>query len=435
MTTIETATQTEPWAMALETLLQERPQEAESIRALRREAFARFATSGFPTTRDEQWRLTSVQPIAGGAWVAPAAAAVDTAAIDALRIDEAALELVFVNGRFMEGLSRLGDQPEGVEFHALDRAFASPDGALASLGRIAPLTDNPFVALNTALMTGGASIVIADGARAGVVHAIFFTTGGAVAVAPRAFLRAGRGSEVTLVETHAGVGRYFTNAVTEIEAGEGSIVHHYAIVDESREAFRVAAIEAVQARSSSLHARLAGTGGALSRTDVGVRLEGEGATCALDGLYLLEDRQHFDAHTRIEHAKPHTESLELYKGVLAGASRGIFNGLIIVRPDAQKIVSRQTNKNLLLSNEAIADSNPQLEIHADDVKCNHGSTIGQIDPTQLFYLRSRGIDLDEATAMLTRAFASEVIERMRIGSIRTRLERLVDRRLAGKESR
>ncbi|HVR43811.1 MAG TPA: Fe-S cluster assembly protein SufD [Thermoanaerobaculia bacterium] len=427
MATLETMPGLERWEAQMERV--RGGSWPESIRALREEAFARFTALGFPTADDEQWRLTPVQSIARGAWeLPPGSAGWDSARLDPLRLDEAVAELVFVNGAFDGGLSRAGGLPDGVSFHSI-AAASSRNGELAGLGRIASFLDRPFVALNTALLRDGGILEIADGARAGVIHVVFVSSGTSVATTPRLLVRAGRGAEVTVVETHAGEGSYFSNAVTEIHAEEGSIVDHYKIVRESAEGHHVGAIEAVQGRDSSFRSHLIGLGGRLVRNDVVTTLDGVGAVCSLDGLYLLAGKDHFDAHTRIVHAKPHTESQELYKGILDGGSRGVFNGIIVVRPDAQKIVARQTNKNLLLSNEAIADSNPQLEIHANDVKCNHGSTIGQIDPTSLFYLRSRGIGVEEARAMLTYAFAREVIERMRVASVRTRLERILLARL------
>jgi Fe-S cluster assembly protein SufD len=232
------------------------------------------------------------------------------------------------------------------------------------------------------------------------------------------------------VETHAGEGRYFSNVVTEIEGGEGSTIDHTKVVAESGDAYHIGAVEVRQGRSSTVRTSLLGLDGLLVRNDVSTTMAGEGASCVLDGLYVLGGRQHFDANTRIVHDSPHTDSVELYKGVLDQAARGVFNGVIVVRPDAQKITAHQTSKNLLLSNEAIADSNPQLEIHADDVKCAHGSTIGQLDETSLFYLRSRGIGLDEARGILTLAFAGEVVDRIRIESLRDRLRASLLDRLA-----
>jgi Fe-S cluster assembly protein SufD len=239
------------------------------------------------------------------------------------------------------------------------------------------------------------------------------------------------GAQATVVERYAGTGRYFTNAVTEIVAGDGAVIDHYRLQNDSDEAFHVSNTHVRQMRNSSVHTHAVTFGGALTRNDLDVVLDGEGASCVLDGLYLLEGSQHLDNHTKIDHVTPHAESLELYKGILDGKSRGIFDGTIIVRPGAQKTASRQTNKNLLLTNDAIADSNPTLEIYADDVKCNHGSTIGQLDEEALFYLQSRGVGLADARNILTYAFASEVVERMKLEPVRDLLARKLLERLPG----
>jgi Fe-S cluster assembly protein SufD len=426
---VETTPRTSQWETLMRALLRERSGEPVPVRAMREAAFARFAELGFPTPSQEEWRLTPVQSITSSAWELAPTRAVADAALEGWRIHGANAELVFVDGRFDAERSTAASA-KGLTFRPLASALASPNGELSALGRLAQDGLRPFVALNTALRADGAVIDVADRAAAGVVHLLFYSAGDSRVVSPRVLVRAGRGSQVTIIETHTGEGRYFTNAVTEVFGGEGSVIDHYKIVSESPEGYHVGAVEIRQERDCAVHSRLIGLGGPLTRTDLATVLDGEGASCTLDGLYLLGGKEHFDAHTRIEHAKPHTDSLELYKGVLAGSARGVFNGLVIVRPDAQKITARQTNKNLLMSNDAIADSNPQLEIHANDVKCNHGSTIGQLDATSLFYLQSRGIGLEEAKGMLTFAFAGEVIDRMKVEPIRKRLEDALLVRLA-----
>lgn len=407
------------------------PGESSQALALREHAWAKFASMGFPTIEDEEWRLTNVSPIARGQWTIPGAVPADEKLMVEHGLGSAALaELVFVNGIYDAERSR-GSLETDVTFRTVASAMRSPNGTLAALGRQAR-GDQPFVALNTAFMRDGAILDIGDGVRAGVIHLVFLSAPGPDGPSlstPRVLIRAGRKSEVTVVETHTGRGSYFSNSVTEIESADGAIVDHYEIVSGTDESYHVGTIAARQGRDSWLRSRLVGLGGTLVRTDLDAVLAGEGSGVSLDGLYILRDSQHFDAHTRIVHASPHTESVELYKGVLGDRSRGVFNGIIVVRPGAQKTTSRQTNKNLLLSNEAIADSNPQLEIHADDVKCNHGSTIGQLDESALFYLRSRGIGLDEARGMLTYAFAGEVVEKMRVEPVRKRLEQVLLTRL------
>jgi Fe-S cluster assembly protein SufD len=241
---------------------------------------------------------------------------------------------------------------------------------------------------------------------------------------------AGRGSQITVVESFVGTGKYFTNAVTEIVAGDGAHVDHYKVERESNDAFHVGTVQIHQERSSNVTARCVSLGGGLVRNEVNVALAGEGAGLTLDGLFILADTQHVDNHTVIDHVMPHCDSLELYKGILDDNSRGIFDGTIIVRPDARKTNSRQVNRNLLLSETAIIDSKPTLEIHNDDVKCSHGSTIGQLDEEAMFYLRARGIGESEARSLLIYAFASEVVDRMKVDAVKEQIRGAMFRRIA-----
>ncbi len=241
------------------------------------------------------------------------------------------------------------------------------------------------------------------------------------------------GSQAVIVESYIGTAEslYFTNAVTEVVLGEGSVLDFYKLERESTEAFHVATMEVLQKRDSTFNSHSITLGGALVRNDLNVRLDADGASCTLNGLFLGSGTQHLDNHTKIDHAKPHGTSRELYKGIMSGRSRGVFNGKIIVRPDAQKTDAMQTNKNLLLSKEALVNSEPALEIFADDVKCRHGSTIGQLDETAMFYLRSRGIGEEEARALLVYAFASDVASRIRIAPLRALVEAQLGLRLSG----
>jgi Fe-S cluster assembly protein SufD len=248
---------------------------------------------------------------------------------------------------------------------------------------------------------------------------------------PRNLIVVGTGGRATIVESYVGPGRdaYFTNAVTEIEGGPGAIVEHYKVQRESEAGFHVATVQARLDRDAGFDSYNVSLGGALTRNDINAVLDAEGVQCRLDGLYVASGRQHVDNHTCIDHARPHCGSRELYKGVLDGASRGVFDGRIIVRPDAQKTDARQVNKNLLLSEEALVDTKPQLEIEADDVKCSHGATIGQLDEDAMFYLRSRAISEEAARNLLIQAFVSEVIHRIRIEPLRAGLECLLFTRL------
>jgi Fe-S cluster assembly protein SufD len=283
---------------------------------------------------------------------------------------------------------------------------------------------HPLTALNTARAEDGAYVEIAPSTPIeGFIHLLFLGDGDDVMTNVRNLIVVGRGSQVTIVETYAGNGAYFTNVVTEVVALEGANVDHYKIECESLAATHIGTLQIHEERSAQVISRTVSLGGALVRNEINVALAGEGAGITLDGLFAINGTQHVDNHTVIDHLRPHCDSIELYKGILDDSARGIFDGRIIVRPDAQKTNSRQTNHNLLLSETAIVDSKPTLEIHNDDVKCNHGSTIGQLDEEALFYLRSRGIAAEDARSLLVYAFASEIVERMKIDAVREHVRR------------
>jgi Fe-S cluster assembly protein SufD len=362
-----------------------------------------FAKLGWPTTRIEEWRYTNLAPLQKIDWrTDDAPQRVDSPNTLAGR---ATLELVFVNGRLVERTGGL--------------KLAEP-GEVS----IADWERNAMVALNTANMQDGARIEIPAGAVIdGFIHLLFIGRGDGIWSHPRNVIVAGSNSQVTVVETYTGTGRYFTNAVTEIVAGDGAVVDHYRLECESAEAYHVGNVYIQEGRAANVISRNIAIGAALARVETHVTLAGEGASISLDGLFVGNGTQHLDNRTVIDHAQPHCESHELYKGVLDDRARGVFDGLIIVRPGAQKTVSRQENRNLLLSESAIVDSKPTLEIHNDDVKCNHGSTIGQIQEETMFYLRSRGIGEQEARNLLVFAFASEIVERMKLEPVREQVRR------------
>ena len=366
---------------------------------LRTEAAERFEQLGWPTPRVEEWRYTNLAPVQKIAWrTDDAPAAVDSPASLA---SKGAKELVFVNGR---------------------ATSASPAAPLET--SIADWERNALVALNTAHMQDGARIEIPSGQVVdGFIHLLFIGRGDGIWSHPRNVIVVGANAQVAIVETYVGSGAYFTNTVTEIVAGEGAVVDHYRIQCESAEAFHVGNVFIRQERGANVTSRSIAIGSAIARAETHVALAGEGASVTLDGLFTGTGTQHLDNRTVIDHIKPHCESLELYKGVLDQNARGIFDGRIIVRPDAQKTISKQENRNLLLSETAVVDSKPTLEIHNDDVKCNHGSTIGQIDQEALFYLRSRGISEEEARNLLVYAFAGEIVDRMKLEPVREQIRR------------
>jgi len=344
--------------------------------------------------------------------------------------------MVFVNGFYAPGLSALSAVPPGVRVVSIAAALAAGDEALEShLARYARYDGNAFVALNTAFLSDGALIEIPRGVRAEEpIHVLFLTVpGGEPGVShPRCMILAGRGSQATVVEEYSSLdeGSYFTNEVTEIVTEEGAVVEHVKLQLESPEAFHVGTVQGIQERNSVFNSHNLSFGGSLVRNDVNSVLNAEGAECVLNGLFVAGARQHVDNHTALDHAKPHCNSRELYKGILDGDATGVFNGKILVRKDAQKTNAIQSNKNLLLSKNAVVNTKPQLEIYADDVRCTHGATVGQLDAEALFYMQSRGIPRTAARDLLTYAFAADILDRMTVTGLRGRLEEILYRKLS-----
>ncbi|HWS73369.1 MAG TPA: Fe-S cluster assembly protein SufD, partial [Thermoanaerobaculia bacterium] len=348
----------------------------DTQQTIRDEAAARFQTLGWPTTRDEAWKYTNLAPIARIPWKHGDGAGAMAGNGLTLAEHGASAELVFVNGALTSVTSTT---QTGVTVTNLREADVD-----AHFARYADYQRHALTALNTAEFRDGAYIEIANGAVVdGFIHLLFIGEGDGVWSHPRNLIVAGRNAQVTIVESYVGNGSYFTNAVTELVAADGAVVDHYKVVTESDHAFHVGTLQIHAERSANVTSRCVTTGGLLVRNEINAALAGEGASLTLDGLFVGAGTQHIDNHTVIEHAKPHCDSIELYKGILDERARGIFDGTIIVREGAVKTASRQTNKNLLLSETAIVDSKPTLEIYNDDVKCNHGSTIGQLDENQL----------------------------------------------------
>ncbi len=421
--------------------LRAQPAAVPAWRAARERAFSAFQTRGLPTTRDENWRSTSIAPLASTSFQRAdeaLARRVPAALLARLGFGGAfrGREAVFVNGRFAPHLSSL-DALRGVRLRCLRHALHDEAERLVpQLGALIPsLEAHPFAALNTALFEDGALVEVDSGTQMDEpLHLLFVSLPGDGAAPtlchPRTLVLAGRGSRARLVETYGGHAgeRAFTNAVTEIALQDGAHVDHTKLQRESDAAFHVALLAVHQARDTRFVDHSICVGAALARNDLDVLLDGAGAECVLDGLFLGDGAQHLDTHSRIDHARPHGTSRELYKGVLDGRARGVFHGLVVVREDAQKSDAWQSNRNLLLSPEALVSSTPQLEIRADDVKCKHGSTTGQLDPQALFYLRSRGLGDEAARALLTYAFASEIVLRLEVEPVRAGLiEYLHDR--------
>lgn len=412
------------------------------VERLRTGAFERFEELGFPTTNHEEWKYTNVAPIARAKFepAAPnAESAIDAARLNEFVYDEArGSRLVFVNGFYRPELSSLEALSQGVV--ALDLLAALQDEGSAEavrqqLARIARYDENAFTALNTACFAGGALLRIAKGVRVeSPVHLLFLADAGfnAVASFPRVLVMAERDSSASFIESYAGLGEgdtYLTNAVTEVSLAEGARLEHYKVQRESTEAFHVATTSVTLGRDSAYNSTTITLGAQLSRHDINVSLDHAGAECWVDGLYLVADSQHADTHSLIDHRQPHCSSHQLYKGILDGKSRAVFNGKVFVREGAQGTDAAQTNRNLLLSNEARVDTKPQLEIFADDVKCAHGATVGQLEEEELFYLKSRGLHPELARNLLTYGFAEEVIDKIKIESIKRQLSEMVLNRL------
>ncbi|HEX7859026.1 MAG TPA: Fe-S cluster assembly protein SufD [Verrucomicrobiae bacterium] len=405
------------------------------LQALRKGGIAHFAELGFPTTKHEEWRFTNVAPIARTTWTLAdgTGKASEKDVLTNIFPDVPGKRIVFVDGRFSKELSSKelssGTQtPTGLRIQSVYDAVRSTNPlVMHSLARYARYDENPFAALNTAFVNDGAVIIAPTRFVATEpVYILYLSTASKpnTVTHPRTLIVAQRDSQLKVIEHHVTLGSAtcFTNAVTEIVLEESATVEHCKVQDESLNAYHIATIQTQQASKSHLLSHSISIGGAITRNNINCVLDGERLECTLNGLYIGRDSQVVDHHTAIFHNKPNCNSHEFYHGILDGKSQGVFNGKIFVRPEAQKTDAKQTNRNLLLSDEATMDTKPQLEIFADDVKCTHGATIGQLDPESIFYLRARGIGLEVARKMLLHAFASEIVNRISIEPVRERLD-------------
>ena len=416
----------QPWLAALEA----RPRGgARWLQDLRDHAASRFVELGFPTVRDEEWRFTNVAPIASSEFRPAPAARLDADALASFLYADAPFRVVVVNGRFSPELSRTSGLPKGLRFGSLAAAVTEQADVVARyLGQLADTSTRSFTALNTAFTNDGVFVYLPDGlVLEQPLQMLYVSTGDAAQPTmthPRSLVVAGDHSQLQIVETYVSAPgqTHFTNAVTEIAAGEHAVIDHYKVQEESLDAFHMAGMHIHSARGSNVSTHAFTLGGRLVRNDIVAILDGEGAEATLNGLYLADGDRLVDTHTTIDHAKPHCPSHEVYKGILGGNARAVFNGKIIVRQDAQKTDAKQTNRALLLSDHATINTKPQLEIFADDVKCTHGAAIGQLDEDALFYLRARGLTFFEARDMLIHAFAGEILDRVRIEPLKQALE-------------
>ena len=406
---------------------------------VRKAALARFAETGLPTLRDEDWRYTNVSPIANLHFdpISEAASSpLSPQSLDQFAFAKTnACRMVFFNGCFSPALSLLPPQGSGIKIKSLAAALCEDAAFLEShFGKYAEAADNAFAALNTAFFHDGAFIHAPAGSVLKEPILVLFIstdTEHGNTTHPRNLIIAEAGAHLTVIESYVRTteAAYVTNVLTEVALGEGAKVEHCKFQDESPQCFHIASLHARLGPGCNFAAHSISTGARLARNNMRIHLAGEGSDCILNGLYLTKNDQLCDHHMIVEHAKPHCNSHEYFNGILDGKSRGVFHGRILVRPEAQKTDAKQTNKNLLLSDDATANTKPQLEIYADDVKCTHGATIGQLNPESIFYLRARGIGHETARRMLIHAFAGEIIDRIQCDPVREELDGLIWDRL------
>lgn len=378
-----------------------------------------FLAQGFPTRKQEAWRYTGLERVLEETWVPQAEPVVQLEVAELTRFwlsTQAAARLVFVNGRWMPALSTPMDAvPAGVQLGGLREALEEePDQLSRWLGRVASIEQSAFSALNSALLDDGAWLQIAANSRLRAPIEILYLSVGQdrAAIHPRNLLVLEEGAQASVIEHYASLDDTpcLTNAVTEVLVGAGARLEHSRLLDESDNARHMSSVFVRQAGDSAYRGISASLGGVWSRSEYHAPLKSPGARCEIDGLYVAGDRRLADVHVEIEHAVASCDSRQRFKGLVLGSGRAVFDGLIRVQPQAQKTDAHLSNDNLLLSRDAEVDTKPQLEIYADDVKCSHGTTVGQLEPAQLFYLRSRGIGLGEARRLLCLGFATEVLD-------------------------
>ena len=417
----------EPYVVASARFAETRGKSAPAwLQQLRAQAAEKFARRGFPTIREEAWRFTSVAPITETEFAiaeATAAGASDAVSNAAVR---GAIRVALVNGKFVPELSDIRSLPNGLRVSGLHEAMVRDESLVREHLATFNFDQHPFAALNTSFLDDGVIVFVDAGAVVDTPIQIVSVTGGDEKVAsfPRTLIVAGARSRLRVAQTFVGAGSqaYFTNAVVEVAVHEGANLDFYIDQRESDRAFHILNLQAHVGAGAVFGSHAFALGSRLMRHDIGITLGGEAADATLNGVYLVDGTRLMDSHTSLDHAVPHCTSHQMYKGILAGKSRAVFNGRILVRPDAQKTDARQTNRALLLSDEAQINSNPQLEIFADDVKCTHGAAIGQIDAEAMFYLQARGLTLAEARDMMLHAFAGEVLDGLKIPELRTQIE-------------
>ena len=413
--------------------------DLSTVHSLRRDAISYFSDLKFPTLKDEDWKYTNIAPLLKYNFK-PVDPKKKIAPIQPEKIRKFLFNkmehslLVFINGHYSEELSNVQDLPKDVIVSNIASAISDHSEIVKKhFGQYADYKNHIFTALSTAFIKDGVFIYIPDGKIIEhPIHVLFISDckEEKLLIQPRNLFVAGKNSQATVIEHYTSFEQctYFTNAVTEIVADENAIVDHIKLQEESKNAFHISRMEVDQERNSNFTSHLISTGGDISRNDFNSRFNNEGGECMLNGLFLTTGTQLFDVHSLIDHAKPHCNSHEHFKGILDDKSRGVFNGKVMVRKDAQKTNAFQENNNIILSDSALINTKPQLEIFADDVKCSHGATIGQLDSEAMFYLKSRGIGEETARTILIRAFASDVIKSIKINEVRNYLEEILNKR-------
>lgn len=406
------------------------------IHQLRREAIKNFSKLNFPNTKDEEWKYTNISPLLNHKFVPAnnesAEKKIDTSAF-LFSKDEHSV-ITFINGIYSKVNSKLMDLPAGVLIDSLSLIEKNkPELIQQYFGKFASTGNNIFTALGTAFINDGVFIHIPDGkVIEDIIHILYITdtSDEEIIVQPRNLIVAGKNSQATIIEHYLSISDsiYFTNSTTEVIADENSVIDHIKLQEESKNAFHFSRMEVEQERYSNFTSHAVSFGSQISRNDITSRFNGEGGECTLNGLFLTEGRQLFDTHTLMDHANPHCNSHEHYKGILTDSSRGVFSGKVLVRKDAQKTNAFQQNNNILLSKDALVNTKPQLEIFADDVKCSHGATVGQLDGEAMFYLKSRGIGDEAGKAILIHAFASDVFKSIKVEAVRNYLEVILTNR-------
>lgn len=407
-----------------------------SITSLRKNALQKFSELDFPTVKDEEWKYTSIAPLLQHNFIP----GIEKKILSQDQVRNFLFDtmesnvVVVINGHYSDELSSLREIPEGVRITSISKAISGNLPLIEKhFGKYADFSNHIFTSLSTAYTKDGVLIHIPEGKiLKRPIHVLYITSSGneKLLIQPRNLFVAEPDSQATIIEHFVNIDSdiYFTNTVTEIVLGENAVLDHLRLQEESKSAFHIGRMDVDLERTSNFTSHFISLGASLSRNDFNARFNEEGGECTFNGLFLTEDNQLFDAHTLIDHAKPYCSSHEHYKGVLNHKSRGVFNGKVIVRPDAQKTNAFQENNNIILSQEALVNTKPQLEIFADDVKCSHGATIGQLDKEAMFYLRSRGLGEETARAILIHAFASDVIRSVKVDAVRNYIEEILTKK-------